>query len=233
MAFPRPPQPTSLLGYHRILSPTASVRVSPLCLGAMNFGEAWSSFMGQCDKKTAFEILDEFYSQGGNFIDTANIYQAGESERWIGEWMAARGNRDEIVLATKFSSPSKPGAKLGSNYAGNSSKSLRVAVEGSLERLGTGFVDLLWVHAWDYTTSVPELMNALQFLVAAGKVLYLGISDAPAWVVVKCNECKCMGGCCLVGDCCVMMLISCRCSPARFDAVQRLSGSLERRRTGL
>lgn len=190
MAFPRPPKPSSLLGYHRILSPSAAVRVSPLCLGAMNFGNAWSSFMGECSKETAFSILDTFHSQGGNFIDTANIYQAGESEAWIGEWMAERGNREDIVLATKFSSPAKFGARLGSNYAGNSSKSLRFAVQGSLERLRTGYVDLLWVHAWDFTTGVPELMNALHHLVVNGKVLYLGISDAPAWVVVKCNECE-------------------------------------------
>ncbi|KAM0713655.1 hypothetical protein Q7P37_010617 [Cladosporium fusiforme] len=188
MAFPQPPKPTSLLGYHRVLSPTASVRVSPLCLGAMNFGSAWSSFMGECSKETCFAILDSFYEQGGNFIDTANVYQSGESEQWIGEWMAARGNRDEIVLATKFSSPSKIGARMGSNYAGNSSKSMKFAFEGSLQRLQTEYVDLLWVHAWDYTTSVSELMNGLNHLVANGKVLYLGISDTPAWVVVKCNE---------------------------------------------
>lgn len=146
--------------------------------------------MGECNKETTFAILDSFYEQGGNFIDTANIYQSGQSEQWIGEWMEARGNREDIVLATKFSSPSKPGAKIGANYCGNSSKSLKFAVEGSLQRLKTGYIDLFWVHAWDFTTSVPELMNALHHLIVNEKVLYLGISDAPAWVVVKCNECK-------------------------------------------
>jgi hypothetical protein len=159
MSFPpKPPQPTSLLGYHRILSPTAAIRVSPLCLGAMNFGTAWSPFMGECTKATTFAILDTFHQQGGNFIDTANMYQFGESERWIGEWMAERGNRDEIVLATKFGSPTRYGEAMGSNFAGNSRKNLRLAVAGSLERLGTGYVDLLWVHAWDFTASVEEVM---------------------------------------------------------------------------
>lgn len=192
MSFPpKPPKPTSLLGYHRILSPTAAVRVSPLCLGAMNFGDAWSPFMGECNKETSFAILDYFYEQGGNFIDTANMYQFGESEQWIGDWMAKRGNRDEIVLATKFGSPTKYGSKNGSNYAGNSSKNLKLALEGSLQRLQTEYVDLLWVHAWDFTASVPEMMNSLHHLVVNGKMLYIGISDTPAWVVVKCNECEC------------------------------------------
>lgn len=105
MAFFRPPPtPASALGYHRVLSPTASVRVSPLCLGAMNFGDAWKEFMGSCPKETAFEIMDAFYEAGGNFIDTANNYQAGQSEEWVGEWMEKRGVRDEIVLATKVRS---------------------------------------------------------------------------------------------------------------------------------
>ena len=162
MSFPsKPPQPTSLLGYHRILSPNAAIRVSPLCLGAMNFGNAWSPFMGECTKATTFAILDTFHQQGGNFIDTANMSQFGELELWIGEWMAERGNRDEIVLATKFGSPTKYGERMGSNFAGNSRKNLRLAVQGSLERLGTGYIDLLWVHAWDFTASVAEMMVCL------------------------------------------------------------------------
>lgn len=84
------------LDRYRLLSPSASLRVSPLCLGAMNFGKAWESYMGACDQKTTENILDYFYEQGGNFIDTANNYQFGESEMWIGEWMKKRGNRDEM-----------------------------------------------------------------------------------------------------------------------------------------
>lgn len=95
------PKPKTHLGYHRILAPRAAVRVSPLCLGAMNFGEAWKGFMGECDKETTFGILDHFYESGGNFIDTANNYQNGESEKWIGEWMEERGVRDQMVIATK------------------------------------------------------------------------------------------------------------------------------------
>ena len=88
---------------HRQLSPTASVRVSPLCLGAMTFGNKHSGRYGEVNKDTAFAIMDHIYSNGGNFIDTANAYQYSQSEEWVGEWMRARGNRDEIVLATKYS----------------------------------------------------------------------------------------------------------------------------------
>ena len=93
--------PKSRLGYYRVLSETGGVRVSPLCLGTMNFGDAWTSFMGSCSKDTAFTILDYFYDQGGNFIDTSNEYQNEESESWLGEWMEKRGVRDQVVLATK------------------------------------------------------------------------------------------------------------------------------------
>lgn len=101
MSFNQVPKPKTNLGYHRILSPSAGLRVSPLCLGAMNFGDAWKGFMGECNKETTFGILDHFYENGGNFIDTANNYQNEESEKWIGEWMEDRGVRDEMVIATK------------------------------------------------------------------------------------------------------------------------------------
>lgn len=183
------PKPKSLLGYHRLLAPTAGARVSPLCLGAMNFGDNWKERLGECNKTTSIEMLDYFYENGGNFIDTANDYQGGESETWVGEWMAKRQNRDEMVLATKFTmfwpSDDKP---IRSNYQGNHAKSLRISLEASLKKLQTSYLDLLYIHWWDYTTSIPELMQALHHLVAAGKVLYLGISDTPAWVVSKANE---------------------------------------------
>lgn len=107
MAFAPPPAPKTALGHYRMLSPTASIRVSPLCLGAMNFGDAWKDFMGECDQKSTNEILDFFYESGGNFIDTANNYQKEESEKWIGEWMQKRGNRDQMVIATKFTTCKK------------------------------------------------------------------------------------------------------------------------------
>jgi aryl-alcohol dehydrogenase-like predicted oxidoreductase len=130
-----------------------------------------------------------FY-RGGNFIDTANGYQNGESEMWLGEWMAARKNRDDIVLATKYSSAYQlhEKQKIQSNYGGNGTKSLRVSVETSLKRLQTSYIDLLYLHWWDYTMTIPELMHSLNDLVVSGKVMYLGISDTPAWVVAKANQ---------------------------------------------
>jgi aryl-alcohol dehydrogenase-like predicted oxidoreductase len=122
---------------------------------------------------------------------SANGYQAEESETWVGEWLTTRGLRDEIVLATKytagFKTQSEP-KKLQSNFGGCGSKSLHVSVEASLKKLQTSYIDLLYVHYWDMATSVEELMQSLNVLVRDRKVLYLGISDAPAWWVVKCNE---------------------------------------------
>ncbi|KAL8704511.1 MAG: hypothetical protein Q9201_002320 [Fulgogasparrea decipioides] len=188
-AFPPAPKPKSLLGFHRLLSPTAGVRVSPLCLGCANFGEAWEPSMGKCDKKTTFAILDCFYDNGGNFLDTANNYQDEESEIWIGEWLAARKNREEIVIATKFTTGFKVGNKgIKANYQGNHRKSLKVSLEASLKKLQTSYIDVLYLHWWDFTTSIDELMQSLHHLVAAGKVLYLGISDTPAWIVSKANQ---------------------------------------------
>ncbi|KAJ0310010.1 hypothetical protein COL516b_002516 [Colletotrichum fioriniae] len=185
-ALPMAAPPKSPLARYRILSPTASVRVSPLCLGAMNFGDAWKGYMGTCDQKTVEEILDFFHEQGGNFIDTANNYQFEESEEWIGEWMKKRGVRDQMVIATKYTTnfqagPNAPG--IMANFTGNGSKSLHTSVEASLRKLKTDYIDLLYVHWWDYSTSIPELMQSLNNLVITGKVLFLGISDTPAWIV--------------------------------------------------
>ena len=192
--FAPAPKPSTALGYHRILSPTAGARVSPLCLGAMNFGEAWKQFLGECNKETSFKMMDHFYSNGGNFIDTANNYQGEESETWIGEWMQERKNRDEIIVATKFTTywPAMgnrgKGVGIKANYQGNHAKSLKVSVEASLKKLQTSYIDLLYIHWWDCTTSIAEVMQALHHLVVAGKVIYLGISDTPAWIVSKANE---------------------------------------------
>lgn len=108
-------------------------------------------------------------------------YRGGESEIWVGEWMAARQNRDEIVLATKYTNdyiPAKPG-HISSNLRGNGLKSMRLSVEASLQRLQTTYIDLFYLHIWDYTVSIPELMHGLDDLVKAGKILYLGISGEP------------------------------------------------------
>jgi aryl-alcohol dehydrogenase-like predicted oxidoreductase len=182
----------SLLARHRQLAPSASIFVSPLCLGTMNFGDAMSGLLGECDKPTSFSILDHFFDQGGNFIDTANAYQKGQTETWLGEWIASRQNRDQLVLATKYSGRytgfESETVKIGSNYGGNGTKSMKLSLENSLRKLQTSYVDILYVHWWDYTTSIPELMHSLNDLVVAGKVLYLGISDCPAWVAAKANQ---------------------------------------------
>ncbi|KAM0550274.1 hypothetical protein ACHAPJ_008944 [Fusarium lateritium] len=141
----------------------------------MNFGDALKDKMGECDKDTTFEILDYFYGHGGNFIDTSNSYQAGQSEMWLGEWMAARKIRDEIVLATKYSGVSRHGPEVGlkTNFGGNGSKSMRLSLEESLRRLQTSYVSIFYLHWWDYATSIEELMHSLNDLVSSGKVLYL------------------------------------------------------------
>ena len=158
----------------------------------MNFGDAWKEVLGPCDKPTSMQMLDFFYESGGNFIDTANNYQNEESEQWIGEWVEKRGVRDEIVLATKFTTNRKKGKETkhfqGSSYVGNNAKSLRVSLDHSLKCLRTDYIDLLYVHWWDFTTSIEELMQSLNDVVKAGKVIYLGISDTPAWIVSKANQ---------------------------------------------
>ncbi|KAI0100897.1 aldo/keto reductase [Nemania sp. FL0031] len=188
--LPAAPPPKSPLGRYRILSPTASVRVSPLCLGGMNFGDAWKQNLGVCDKATVNQILDFFYSQGGNFIDTSSNYQDEESEIWIGEWMKSRGVRDQMVIATKYTTNYRAAhpEEILINYQGNGTKSLHVSVNRSLQKLQTDYIDLLYVHWWDFSTSIPEVMQSLNQLVLSGKVLYLGISDTPAWIVSKANE---------------------------------------------
>ncbi|KAE9402840.1 Aldo/keto reductase [Gymnopus androsaceus JB14] len=183
--FQPAPEPPSKLGVYRVLSPRAGVRVSPICLGAMSIGtdQKWT-------KRSGMKLLDTYYDMGGNFIDTANAYQSGTSEKIIGEWMEKRGNRDEIVIATKYTANFKHGdsaVKQQINYIGNHAKSLRISVEESLKNLRTDYIDILYVHWWDSETSVEEVVNSLHNLVVSGKVVYLGISDAPAWVVSQAN----------------------------------------------
>jgi aryl-alcohol dehydrogenase-like predicted oxidoreductase len=149
--------------------------------------------LGECTKETCFEILDFFFEMGGNFIDTSNNYQAEESETWIGEWMTSRKVRDQIVLATKFTTAyPAPGVastpKIMANYQGQHAKSIHLSVEASLKKLQTSYIDLIYIHWWDFTTGIPEVMQSLNHLVVQGKVLYLGISDTPAWVVSKANQ---------------------------------------------
>ncbi|KAK7682675.1 hypothetical protein QCA50_014058 [Cerrena zonata] len=187
-----PPPPPTKLGRHRVLSTTAGVHVSPICLGAMSIGDQWEKVgMGSMDKESSFKLLDAFYDAGGNFIDTANAYQCQTSEMFIGEWMERRNIRHEIVIATKYTTNLKWGiAQAGhqnGTHTGNSIKSMFVSVESSLKNLRTNYIDILYVHWWDFVTSIEEVMNGLHNLVVQGKVLYLGISDTPAWVVSRAN----------------------------------------------
>ncbi|KAJ7124062.1 Aldo/keto reductase [Mycena crocata] len=186
-----PPPPTAL-GRYRALSKHASVHVSPLVLGAMSIGDAWSAIgFGSMDKTSSFKLLDAFFEAGGNFIDTANNYQNESSEMFIGEWMESRGIRDQMVIATKYSFNFKLAStdiKYKINYHGNNSKSMHLSVEASLKKLRTAYIDIFYVHVWDYETSIKEVMDNLHSLVVSGKVLYLGISDTPAWIVSQCNQ---------------------------------------------
>lgn len=183
--------PISKLDRHRVLAPKAGIRVSPLCLGAMSIGDSWQDMMsGGLNKEASFELLDAFYKHGGNFIDTANVYTNGQSEEFIGEWMESRKNRDEMVIATKATSPYKSrelGTHITTNFVGNSAKSITVSTKDSLKKLRTDYIDIMYIHWWDWSTSIEEMMQALNNLVVSGKVLYLGASDMPAWVVSAAN----------------------------------------------
>ena len=157
----------------------SGLRVSELCLGTMTFGEDWG---WGASKEESQKIYTTFREAGGNFIDTANIYTNGTSEKFLGEFITSE--RDAIVLATKYTNGLGDGNPNGS---GNQRKSMVQSVEGSLKRLNTDYIDVLWLHTWDFMTPAEEVMRAFDDLVRAGKVLYIGISDAPAWVVAQCN----------------------------------------------
>lgn len=155
----------------------SGLRVSELALGTMTFGTDWG---WGADRDECRKIFDRYAEAGGNFLDTANNYTGGTSERIVGELVAA--DRDHFVVATKYSLSTRPDDP---NAGGNHRKSLVHALEASLERLGTDYVDLLWVHMWDGMTPVEEVVRALDDLVRAGKVLYVGCSDTPAWAVAR------------------------------------------------
>lgn len=190
--FQPPPKPESLLGYHRILSPNAAVKVSPLCLGGISIGSSWSSIFGKNNDPN--KLLDTYFALGGNFVDTSNVYNSEDSEKLIGDWLELRGTRDQMVIATKytagFRSYNRANEPLQSNFTGNSVKSMHISVRESLKKLKTDYIDILYVHWWDFGTSVEEVMRGLHAHVMAKEVLYLGISDTPAWVVVKANACE-------------------------------------------
>jgi len=157
----------------------SGLRVSEAALGTMTFGQerGWGA-----PKDESRKVYDAFREAGGNFIDTANIYTDGTSESFLGEFL--EGHRDSVVLATKYSNAA-PGND--PNAAGNHRKSMMQAVEASLKRLRTDYIDLYWVHIWDAITPVEEVMRGLDDLVRQGKALYVGISDVPAWWIAQAN----------------------------------------------
>ncbi|MFC2253255.1 aldo/keto reductase [Labrys portucalensis] len=167
---------TLALDDYRLLG-RSGLRISPLSLGTMTFGTDWG---WGADEAEARRIFDAYVDRGGNFIDTANQYTNGTSERFVGTFAADR--RDRLVIATKYTLPSRPGDP---NSGGNHRRSMVRSVEDSLKRLGTDYIDLLYLHAWDFTTPVEEVLRGLDDLVRSGKIVYAGISDAPAWQIAR------------------------------------------------
>jgi aryl-alcohol dehydrogenase-like predicted oxidoreductase len=157
----------------------SGLRVSELCLGTMTFGDEWG---WGASRKESHRIFEAYAAAGGNFIDTADLYTNGTSETLVGECVA--GDRERFVLATKYTN-SMPGSD--PNAAGNHRKNMIQSLEASLKRLNVDYVDVFWLHAWDFTTPVEEIMRAFDDLVRAGKVLYIGVSDTPAWIVARAN----------------------------------------------
>jgi aryl-alcohol dehydrogenase-like predicted oxidoreductase len=164
----------------------SGLRVSEAALGTMTFGEdlGWGA-----PKDESLAMYNAFREAGGNFIDTANIYTNGTSETFLGEFM--KGHRDSLVLATKYTNAAPTSDP---NASGNHRKSMFRAVEASLRRLQTDYIDLYWMHIWDQMTPVEEVMRAFDDMVRQGKVLYVGVSDAPAWWIAQANTLACLRG---------------------------------------
>ena len=153
----------------------SGLRVSPLALGAMTFGNGEGA---NADAATSRRLFDMYVEKGGNFVDTADGYTGGVSERLVGQFIADTRSRDKIVLATKFTFAMEQG---NPNAGGNGRKNILRAVEASLKRLGTDYIDLYWLHAWDMLTPVEEVLSTIDILVRDGKVRHFGLSDIPAW----------------------------------------------------
>lgn len=156
----------------------SGLRASEFCLGTMTFGEeGWGA-----SKEESRKIFDFYAEAGGNFLDTANSYANGKGEEFIGEFI--KGQREKFVIATKYSLNTQSSEV---NLSGNHRKNMIQSVEHSLKRLNTDYIDLLWLHIWDYTTPIEEVMRSFDDLIRAGKILYIGISDTPAWIVSAAN----------------------------------------------
>ena len=170
----------------------SGLRVSELGLGCGTIGTNWGA-LGS-DRTESFKILEGFAEAGGNFLDTSNRYQESQSEQWVGEFVER--DRDRFVIGTKFSLGDGANDFNGlglvtnqkdPNNRGNHRKNLRRSVEGSLRRLKTDYIDLLWLHIWDYTTPFDEIVMSVNDLICEGKVLYAGLSSVPAWEVARMN----------------------------------------------
>jgi aryl-alcohol dehydrogenase-like predicted oxidoreductase len=157
----------------------SGLRVSEICFGAMGFGEEWT---WGASKEESKKLYDTFINAGGNFIDTANKYTDGTSEKYLGEFI--KSEREKIVLASKYTLTTNPKEPTAS---GNSRKNMMQALGASLKRLGTDYIDLYYVHAWDLLTPADEIMRALDDAIRMGKILYIGVSDTPAWMAAKAN----------------------------------------------
>ena len=157
----------------------SGLKVSPLCLGTMTFGEDWG---WGSSEDTSRSIFKSYLDKGGNFIDTADGYTNGKSEELIGKFVKESKLRDNVVLATKFTFNAQKG---NPNAGGNGRKNIYRALEGSLKRLETDYVDFYWLHTWDKVTPVEEVLLTLCDLVKEGKIRYFGLSDVPAWYLAK------------------------------------------------
>jgi aryl-alcohol dehydrogenase-like predicted oxidoreductase len=162
----------------------SGLRVSELCLGCATFGTNWGPIGS--DYRESRRIFDAFAEAGGNFVDTSNRYQEGQSEEFLGEFL--QRDRDRFVVATKFSLGDGNTPGTDPNGCGNHRKNMMRSVEGSLRRLQTDYIDLLWVHIWDLTTPIEETMRGLDDLVRQGKVHYVGASNFPAWWLARANS---------------------------------------------
>lgn len=157
----------------------SGLRTSRLALGVMTFGTEWG---WGSDQAAARRIFDLYADAGGNFIDTADVYTNGTSEAWLGEFLKASGRREQMVVATKYTFNL---AERNANAGGNGRKNLMRAVEASLRRLGTDYIDLYYLHAWDQMTPAEEVMRTMDDLVRSGKVRHVGLSDVPAWYAAR------------------------------------------------
>jgi aryl-alcohol dehydrogenase-like predicted oxidoreductase len=157
----------------------SGLRVSELCLGTMTFGTEWGTGADYKESQNQFFL---FLEKGGNFFDTANRYTEGTSEKWLGEFVKQSGRRDELVIATKYSLFTEANKV---NDGGNHRKNLVQSLEKSLKRLQMDYVDILYLHAWDFSTPVEEVMRCLEYLVQSGKILHIAFSDTPSWVIAQ------------------------------------------------